>query len=119
MQALYATPAWACCFYVITFYTSFLSVKGHFPSKLVLHRRSSSVKGCLPSKVVFRQRSSSVKGHLPSKVVLCQRFLPSKVVVRQRLFSVKGYLILSYSIKFDCSTECGIAQLSQLGELVP
>ena len=84
MQALYATPAWACCFYVFTFYTSFLSVKGHFPSKLVLHRRSSSVKGCLPSKVVFRQRSSSLK----------------------------GYLILSYSIQFDCSTKCGIAQLS-------
>ena len=25
MQALYATPAWACCFYVFTYFTLFLS----------------------------------------------------------------------------------------------
>ena len=24
MQALYATPAWACCFYVFTYFTLFL-----------------------------------------------------------------------------------------------
>ena len=64
-------------------------------------QRSFSVKARLASKVIFRQRLSSVKGRLPSKVVF-----------RQRSSSLKGYLILSYSIQFDCSTKCGIAQLS-------
>ena len=36
--------------------------KGHLPSKVTFHQRSSFVKGRLPSKVVFCQRSSSIKG---------------------------------------------------------
>ena len=41
--------------------------KGHLPTEVIFHQRSSSIKGCLPAKVVFHQRSSTIQGHLPKK----------------------------------------------------
>ena len=71
---------------------------GHFSSKVVFHRKSSSFKGCLPLKAVFLQRLSSLECRLPSKVVFHHRLsflkgrLPSKVIFHQRSSSIKGRL---------------------------
>ena len=88
------------------------SIRGNFPSKVVIHLKLSSIKSRLPSKVAFHQRLSSIKGSLPSKVIFLHRMsssngclqsnfvlnlrsssiidhLPSKVIFHHKLSSIK------------------------------
>ena len=50
------------------------SIKGHLPSKLVLHQRLSFIKGHLQWKLLFYQRVPSIKG-LPKISGLEKKFI--------------------------------------------
>ena len=119
MQALYATPIWACC-YIFTFSTwctmpntwfmlsplclqmsSFLHTcacmmpRTFLPSREILFPvyTADRISG-LESVVLWLSRWRVVKkGRLLSKGVFCQGHLPSRVVFCQRSSSVKGCLL--------------------------
>ena len=84
----------------VVFHQISFFIKSCLPSKVILHRRSSSkvvfhqrassINDHLPSKVVYHHRLSSIEGWYQSKVMFPESFFPSKVVFNQRLSSIKG-----------------------------
>ena len=100
------------------------SIKGCFPSKVVLHPRLSHIKGHLVLKVIFNQSSSSIKVRIAPKFVFHQSLssikfhLPSKFFFHQRSFSIKAGRIqwseFSEMVRIfgngpnsDCMPKCG------------
>ena len=70
------------------------SLKRHFLSQAIFHRRLSSIKICLHSEVIILHTLSSMKGLLSLKVFFHKGHLPSKVVFHQRASSIIPWFIL-------------------------